>query len=300
MLSCNMNYKVTSVGEILWDIFGSNKKAGGSSMNVSLHLHKQGVKTEFISAVGQDPNGLELIKFLEDQQHSTKLIQTHPTLPTSTVEVHLDETHQATYMIVEPVAWDGIKLTPEAIEQVEQSDAFVYCSLTCRNEESRTTILSLIKHAKFKVFDINLRPPFYTIETLRPLLEAADLLKINEDEIKYLQKELKLTGTSEEQLCKQLSLMFNIPIICITLGDKGAMVWENEHLYTHNGYKVKVEDTVGAGDSFLATYISSMLQGFPIETTLDRACTVGAYVASQAGANPDYDDQIYSTFQEQK
>jgi fructokinase len=295
-----MNYKVTSVGEILWDIFGESKKAGGSSMNVSLHLHKQGVSTEFISAVGQDANGEELIKFLEDQHHSVSLLQIHPTLPTSTVEVHLDESHQATYTIVEPVAWDAIKITAEAIEQVKSSDAFVYCSLTCRNEESRKTIAELIKNANFKVFDLNLRPPFYNIETLTPLIEAADLLKINEDELGYLQKELSLGGTTEEQLCKQLSSLFNIKTICITLGDKGAMVWQDGKLYKHKGYKVKVEDTVGAGDSFLATYISSMLKGYPIETILDRACTVGAFVASQAGANPLYDNQIYSTFQEQK
>jgi len=295
-----MKYTVTSIGEILWDVFDNNRKAGGSSMNVSLHLHKQGIQSEFISAVGEDTLGKELLSFLADQGQSTKLVQTHQTLPTSTVEVHLDETHQATYTIVEPVAWDGIKLTEEAIDTVKRSDALVYCSLTCRNEESKNTILALIEHAKFRVFDINLRPPFYNLTTLKPLLQAADLLKINEEELVYLQKELKLAGTTDEQICKQLSILFNIKTICITLGDKGAKVWDHEHMYSHKGFKVIVEDTVGAGDSFLATYISSMLYGYPVETILDRACTVGAYVASQAGANPDYDDQIYSTFQEQK
>jgi fructokinase len=295
-----MKYTVTSIGEILWDVFGNNRKAGGSSMNVSLHLHKQGIQSEFISAVGEDALGTELISFLADQGQSTKLVQTHATLPTSTVEVHLDETHQATYTIVEPVAWDGIKLTEEAINAVKRSDALVYCSLTCRNEESKNTILALIEHAKFKVFDINLRPPFYNLNTLKPLLQAADLLKINEEELKYLQHKLKLAGTTDEQICKQLSILYNIKTICITLGDKGAKVWDHEHMYSHKGFKVIVEDTVGAGDSFLATYISSMLCGYPVETILDRACTVGAFVASQAGANPDYDDEIYSTFQEQK
>ena len=288
-----MNYKVTCIGEILWDVFGTAKKAGGSSMNVSLHLHKQGIKTEFISAVGRDTNGDELIQFLAKHEHSTKLLQIHPTLSTSTVQVKLDETHQATYTIVEPVAWDDIKLTAEAIDAVETSDAFVYCSLTCRNKESRETILSLLKHAKFKVFDINLRPPFYDIETLTLLLEQADLLKINEDEIAYLSRELQLEGADEE-LCLAISSKFNIKTICITLGSKGAMVWEDGKIYKHNGYEVEVSDTVGAGDSFLATYVGSTLKGLSIPERLDKACKVGAFVASQPGANPDYKEDLYN------
>ena len=263
-------------------------------MNVSLHLHKQGIETEFISAVGRDANGDELIQFLTQCKHSTKLLQIHPALPTSTVQVKLDETHQATYTIVEPVAWDDIKLTAEAIEEVETSDAFVYCSLTCRNKGSRETILSLLKHAKFKVFDINLRPPFYNIETLTLLLEQADLLKINEEEIVYLSATLKLQGSKEEDLCLALSIKFNIKTICITLGSKGAMIWEDGKTYKHDGYKVEVADTVGAGDSFLATYVSSALKGFSIPECLDKACKVGGFVASQPGANPDYKEDLYS------
>ena len=101
-------------------------------MNVSLNLHKQGIDAAFISAVGNDENGKELVRFLEDHHHPVSLIQTHPVLPTSTVQVSLDAQQQATYTIVEPVAWDDIVLTEENIESVKQADAFVYCSLTCR------------------------------------------------------------------------------------------------------------------------------------------------------------------------
>jgi fructokinase len=287
-----MQKTVTSIGEILWDVFPSGKKAGGSSMNVALHLHKQGLKSKFISAVGHDDLGKELTDFLIEQNFEADLVQLSK-LPTSTVEVKLDESHQATYTIIEPVAWDDIELTAEAINAVEQADAFVYCSLTCRNDKSKHTILTLLNHAKLKVFDINLRPPFYTIETLKALLKEADILKVNEHEIVYLKDELALSGNTDEQLLKQLSHLFNIEIICLTQGEKGASVLKDRRLYKHKGYSVKVADTVGAGDSFLATFIASHLNGYPMDTVLDRACKVGAFVASQIGANPDYGDEVF-------
>ena len=288
-----MEKTVTSIGEILWDVFPEGKKAGGSSMNVALNLHKQGINSKFISAVGEDESGKELIEFLKDQNFESDLIQIN-NLPTSTVEVKLDESHQATYTIIEPVAWDAISLNEHALEAVKQADAFVYCSLTCRNEKSKDTILALLKQAKLKIFDINLRPPFYNIETLKTLLGEADILKVNEHELIYLKDELALTGNNDEQLLKQISLHFNIEIICLTVGEKGAYVLQDGHLYHHKGYQVEVADTVGAGDSFLATFISSYLNGYPINTVLDRACKVGAFVASQHGANPDYGDEVFS------
>ncbi|WP_316805930.1 carbohydrate kinase [Pedobacter agri] len=289
-----MKKSVVAIGEILWDVFPEGKKAGGSSMNVALNLHKQNINSQFISAVGDDENGRELLDFLNSKNYSTDLIQKGNNLPTSTVEVKLDEQHQATYTIVQPVAWDAIDLTEEAILAVTNADAFVYCSLTCRNEKSRNTILALLKQAKLKIFDINLRPPFYTIDTLKALLSEADILKVNEHELVYLKDELLLTGNTDEQLLKQLSHLFTINIICLTVGEKGAYVLENGKLHHHKGYQVKVADTVGAGDSFLATFISSYLQGFPIDTILDRACKVGAFVASQPGANPDYSDEVFN------
>ncbi|MFC3560860.1 carbohydrate kinase family protein [Pedobacter jamesrossensis] len=287
-----MQKTVTSIGEILWDVFPEGKKAGGSSMNVALNLHKQGINSKFISAIGNDDLGKELVDFLSSQNFKSTLIQ-QSDLPTSTVDVKLDKSHQATYTIVEPVAWDAIELSDELIDAVKNSDAFVYCSLTCRNEKSKNTILALLKHAKLKIFDINLRPPFYNIETLKTLLAEADILKVNEHELLYLREELSLSGSTDEQLLKQLNLQFDIQIICLTVGEKGAYVLNDGHLHHHKGYQVKVADTVGAGDSFLATFISSYLNGYPIDTVLDRACKVGAFVASQVGANPDYGDEVF-------
>ncbi len=288
-----MKKTVVAIGEILWDVFPEGKQAGGSSMNVALHLHKQGIESKFISAIGEDDDGKNLIEFLIHQNFKPDLIQTS-NLPTSTVQVKLDENKQATYTIVEPVAWDAIELTNEAIDAVKNADAFVYCSLTCRKEKSKSTIINLLKHAKLKIFDINLREPFYTIETLKILLAHADILKVNEDELSYLRKELNLSGNNEEQLLKQLSHDFDIQVICLTLGEHGAYVLKDTQLHQHRGYPVKVADTVGAGDSFLATFITSYLDGFPMDTILDRACKVGAFVASKHGANPSYGNEVFN------
>ncbi len=288
-----MQNKVITIGEILWDVFPEGKKAGGSSMNVALNLHKQSIESSFISAVGDDENGKELFNFLASNHFATDLIQVNTELPTSTVVVQLDENHQATYTIKQPVAWDDIKITDENIAAVKQADALVYCSLTCRSEQSKKAILALLENAKTKIFDINLRAPFYTRELIAELLTKADILKINEDEILWVKESFGLSGNTDEQILKQLSSQFNIEIICLTLGDKGACVLKDGKLFKHAGYKVQVADTVGAGDAFLATFIACYLQGYPMETTLDNACKVGAFVASQAGANPEYNKKIY-------
>ncbi len=288
-----MQNKVITIGEILWDVFPEGKKAGGSSMNVALNLHKQGIESRFISAIGKDENGKELVSFLAANHFGTDLIQINDELPTSTVVVQLDENHQATYTIKQPVAWDDIKITAQNITAVKQADALVYCSLTCREEKSKATILRLLENAKTKIFDINLRAPFYSKELIGELLAKADILKINEDELVWVKESFGLTGNTEEQLLKQLSFQFKIEIICLTLGDKGACVLNDGKLFKHAGYRVQVVDTVGAGDAFLATFIACYLQGYPMESTLDNACKVGAFVASQPGANPEYNKKIY-------
>jgi fructokinase len=141
---------VLAIGEILFDVFNNDKKPGGSSMNVALHLHKQGIKTHFISAIGNDEDGEELIHYLKNQNFDAKYIQQHLTLPTSTVNVNLDKNFQASYVINQPVAWDDITLNKEVIDLVKNSSAMVYCSLTCRNPKSRNTIFELLNHENLK------------------------------------------------------------------------------------------------------------------------------------------------------
>lgn len=281
-------HRAITFGEILWDNFKEGKKAGGAPMNVALHLHKQGIHALLISSLGRDENGKELFAFLQNQGLPTDLVQEHPTLPTGLVEVELDSKQQASYIIKEPVAWDEIKYTSELEQAVKNSDLLVFGSLASRNESSRNTLLKLIPFAKFRVFDMNLRPPHFNRETLTLLLQHCDLLKINEDELEYLEELCNLPKAPNRDNLVRISSMLNIPFVCVTLGDKGAIVVNEGHLYEHPGFTVKVADTVGAGDAFLAAFMSNLLQDLPMETVLERACAAGAIVASKAGANPEY------------
>ncbi len=281
-------HRVISFGEILWDNFKEGKKAGGAPMNVALNLHKQGIESKLISSIGSDSNGRELLEFLKKQSLPTDLIQEHPSLPTGIVEVELDEKHHATYIIKRPVAWDEIKYTATLAEEIKQADALVFGCLACRNEESHHTLLKLLPLAAFKVFDMNIRPPHFNDGLIKQLLEACDLLKINEDELIYLEHLYNLPGGETKNNLSEISRQSDTSLICVTLGEKGAMVLYEGKFFEHPGFTVKVADTVGAGDAFLATFITSFLQKPAMDDVLNNACAGGALVASKSGANPDY------------
>lgn len=281
-------YKVISFGEILWDNFKEGKKAGGAPMNVALNLHKQGLESKLISSIGNDSNGRELLDFLRKQSLPVDLIQQHPSLSTGIVEVELDEKQHATYVIKEPVAWDEIIYQPSLSDEVRQADALVFGTLACRNAVSRDTLLKLLPSARLKIFDMNIRPPHFTAALIRQLLETCDILKINEDELLFLEGLCGLPGREIKENLAEISRQFKTPVICVTLGEKGAVVFHRGDLFEHAGFKVKVADTVGSGDAFLAAFISSYLQNLPVAEVLNRACAAGALVASRSGANPDY------------
>lgn len=288
---------VVAIGELLWDVFpDGTKKIGGSSTNVALHLIKQDVKCLIISAVGDDDDGIELINNLTVKNLSTRLVQTKKDLPTSRVQLQLDNLGNATYTIAENVAWDAIDLNPQTIESVEAAEAFIYCSLTCRSDHSEKTILTLAEKARLAVFDLNLRAPYYDTDTIKKLLESADVLKINQTELSYVQSILNLQNEDLEESLKQISKQFKLKVICHTLGSEGALVYYENNFYQQQGFNINVADTVGAGDAFLASFVSGFLSGEKMPTILEHACLVGAFVTSKSGANPFYNEEILNEF----
>ncbi|MBC7416919.1 MAG: carbohydrate kinase [Pedobacter sp.] len=291
-----MQKTVVCIGELLWDVYPDTRKVGGSSTNVSLHLAKQGVNSLLISAVGDDADGIALINNLTVKNLSTRLVQIKNNLSTSTVIIKLDNEQNATYTISQPVAWDEISLSDGALEAVENADAFVFCSLTCREQISRETVCALADNARLAIFDMNLREPFYIFETIELLLDKADVLKINEDELRYLRQNYALTEQTDEEYLSEIAKKFALKTICLTLGGNGAMVWQDDKLYRHNGFKVKVADTVGAGDAFLASFVAGVLAEKKMSNILEHACLLGAFVASQPGANPLYNEDILHEF----
>jgi fructokinase len=285
-----MKKNILCLGEVLWDAFGEEKVAGGATMNVAFHLNQQGAGVAFASSIGTDASGNELVNFLKDNGLFGDLIQRDETLPTCEVTVQLDEHQQATYIIPQPVSWDNIKPKPALTKCAKDATAIVFGSLVCRDATTRNTLLNLLNDTKaLKIFDVNLRAPHYTSQTIETLAARADVVKMNEEEADLLINNKK--GDLKEKIT-EFRQKYHAQTICVTRGAHGAMVWHDHEFYEHPGFEVKVADTVGAGDSFLATFIVGLLNKQPIPQVLERACAVGAYVASKRGATPRYVDGI--------
>ena len=276
---------VVCYGEVLWDVFPTHKKIGGAPLNVALRLNSFGINANIISSVGNDKNGRELLEYVTENNLDTSTIQISNQYQTGCVNVILDEKGSASYEITYPVAWDKIELTNHSIEYVKVSDAFIFGSLALRDNISKNTLLKLLTHAKFKVFDVNLRPPHYSMELLLALMKMADFVKCNDDELKEICTDLGCSEQKMEDQIKFLSRETSTDKICVTKGRDGAILLYDNHLYYSKSYPVKVVDTVGAGDSFLASLISKLLHGENPNEALDYACAIGALVASKKGAN---------------
>jgi fructokinase len=261
-------------------------------MNVASHLVQQGVNAQFASRVGNDRSGRELILALKDKNlYSESLIQVDDKLPTCEVTVQLDANKQATYVIPQPVSWDNIQDDSDLLEAATNADVIVFGSLASRGEVTRNTLRTLLEESKaLKIFDVNLRHPHFELATIELLAATAGVIKMNEEEATLL------IGSSSGQKLQQKIIEFQKTYhnntIIITRGAEGAMVWHDEQFYENPGVKVETVDTVGAGDSFLATFITGMLNGEPIPQVLQRACSISAYVTTQRGANPVYPEGL--------
>jgi fructokinase len=277
-------------GEVLWDVFPTHKKIGGAPLNVALRMNSLGVATTIISRIGKDEDGNDILSFLKDQNVSPDSIQVGEEYKTGVVNVMINEKGNASYDIMYPSSWDKITLTNEMIEKVTESDVFIFGSLICRDEISRSTLYSLLDKAKYKVFDANLRAPYFTSDVLNELMLKADFIKLNDEELWEISRNLDSPYNSFEQNIKFIAEKTNTKQVCVTKGAFGAVLYQNDKFYYNSGYFIKVVDTVGAGDSFLATLIVRLLKGKSPQKSLNYACAIGALVAGHEGANPMISD----------
>jgi fructokinase len=170
---------------------------------------------------------------------------------------------------------------------MQEADYFIFGSLAARSKTSHDTLFSLIEMANKKVVDINLRAPHFSKEIITGLFSRADILKLNDDELDLVSEWFsKCTGLDDR--VNQLQDYFKIPTIIVTLGANGAIVRQEGETYKHPGYKVKVADTVGSGDAFLAAFLSKTIEGVAPSKCLEFATAVGATVAARSGAWASY------------
>lgn len=279
-------YKAVCYGEVLWDVFPAYKKIGGAPLNVALRMQSLGLNTSLISRVGDDNNGKEIVQYLESGGIDIATLQVDNEYNTGEVTVMLNEKGSASYDIQYPAAWDKIVCNEDNKSVVSQSDVFIFGSLISRDTISRTTLFELLKVASFKVFDVNLRPPHYTMDLIEEMMKIADFIKFSDNELFEICESMGLGFKSLEQNIQFIAEKTNTSQICVSRGEHGAVLLFENQFYYNRGYPVQVVDTVGAGDSFLATLIANLTFGTSPQTAIDTACAMGALVASNAGANP--------------
>lgn len=287
---------IVTFGEVLWDVFPSHKKIGGAPLNVALRMKSLGVNSTIISRVGNDEDGDEIISFVNNLDVSSDFIQVGEGYKTGVVNVMINEKGNASYDIHYPSSWDKITRTDEMNEKVSESDVFVFGSLICRDEVSRSTLYDLLDKAKYKVLDANLRAPYYTKDVLNELMLKADFIKLNDEELYEISQQLDSPYNSFEQNIRFIAEKTNTKHVCVTKGAFGAVLYYNDKFYYNSGYFIKVVDTVGAGDSFLASLIVRLLRGKSPQKALNYACAIGALVAGQEGANPKISEKVISDY----
>lgn len=293
-----MNAEIYAFGEILWDCLPSGRHAGGAPFNVTAHLAQLGVSASLISSVGQDALGDEILAVAGHKRVGTRFVtRARIGLDTGTVIATVDERGNATYELVQPVAWDEIIVSPEALAAVAGAKALVFGSLAGRsryNREQLDGILALRGPLKF--FDVNLRSPFVEPAQIVGLAARADVIKLNDDEVGALAGWVR-TGQLQPvhpadpaavgEACGIFAEATGAARICVTMGAAGAAFWERHAPFVHvPAPPTTVQDTVGAGDAFMAGLVVGLTHGVAPQTVLENACRLGAYVASHAGATP--------------
>lgn len=276
---------VVCFGEMLWDLLPGKSLPGGAVMNVAYHLHKLGNPVNLVSRVGNDERGKQLLEILEGYGLPTENVQVDRVHQTGIVHADMTDPSAVKYDIVYPVAWDFIEYSPAVMKG---DNYFVFGSLCPRDKVSRETLEKLLQHAGTRVLDINLRAPHYTTEFITWLLQHCDILKLNLDELVYISSWYQPFEETEAAL-RLLSEQFNIPVIVVTMGGDGAMLLQNGELFRETGKPVKVVDTIGSGDAFLAGFLHAQRQQKTPEDSLRLANALGALVATYSGGCPEYD-----------
>ena len=294
-------------GEILWDCLPSGRHAGGAPFNVTAHLAQIGVSASLISCIGRDVLGDEILKVAQDKGVNTQFVtRARIGLGTGTVLVTVDANGNATYELVQPAAWDEIRVPAEALKAVSKARALIYGSLAGRSPYNLEQLKRLLAvKGPLKFFDVNLRPPFADPPLVVQLARRADVLKLNDGEVGQLAAWLR-TGEMKHDTprdaaaiadaCAIIAEATNASRICVTLAEEGAALWDRGKLVTAPAPKVVVKDTVGAGDAFMAGLMVGLTRGTETRTVLENACRLGAYVASHNGATPLLPPEITAKF----
>jgi fructokinase len=292
---------ILGIGELLWDLLPEGPRLGGAPANFSVMAGRLGNHVAVLSRIGRDDLGRAAVEVLEPMPVDTGSLQVDPVHETGRVTVALRE-GQPEYTIHEPAAWDFMELSDEWVRLAERADAICFGSLAQRSVESRQTIQTLAAQTQatcVRVFDVNLRTPFYSSEVVQESLELATVFKMNDAEVPLVLGLLGLPACDPEApealragAQKVLEEFPTLEMVAVTRGGHGSLLVKRGEWHEHPGVRVKVADTIGAGDAFTAAMTTYLLRGADLATLNEAGNRWGSWVASQAGAMPELGEAV--------
>ncbi len=282
-------YVVVGLGEVLWDLLPSGEQLGGAPANFAYITTLLGDEGIVASRVGDDALGRKARQALAKLGLATSNLQLDSRRATGTVRVQLDSAGQPKFEIAESVAWDCLLWTREWRKLAAKADAICFGTLAQRSPESHRTIRGFLKAARpgaTRIFDVNLRQSYFSAEVLAESIKLAEIVKLNHDELPRVMNLLGMQHRDEESSAANLLQSHSIKLVCVTRGGNGSLIATSSGIHRHSGYRVKVVDTVGAGDAFTAGLVHQYLRGASLAAMNDAANRIGSWVASQAGGTP--------------
>jgi fructokinase len=293
---------LVGLGEALFDVFPDAQILGGAPLNFAVHAHQLvsvlGGCAYPVSRVGEDPLGRRVCAELERLGVSPRYIQTDAKLPTGQVLVTLDAQHQPQYEISEGVAWDALEFTDALAALAASCHGVLFGSLAQRHPLSHAAIRRFVQSAPqaIRLFDVNLRQHFYSVELIRESLALASAFKLNSEEMRRMAELFHLPGANPEQQARGLFEMFPLRHVILTRDIRGTLIFTREG-EVFEGQPVQYPrspqaDNVGAGDACAAGGLVGLLLGWPLDRVVNLANHAGAYVASQPGATPQLPEAV--------
>jgi len=276
-------FTIVGLGEILWDFLPTGRQLGGAPTNFAYMSHLLGNRAVVASRLGKDDLGAEATERLKSLGIDASHLQRDASHPTGTVAVEVRRGGQPRFTIQENVAWDFLQWSPSWKKLATIADAVCFGTLAQRSPQSRRTIMQFLKHTKaVRVFDVNLRQHFYSTDVVRGSIALATIVKMNDTELPIV---LKLLGLPQDKNPRRL-LDLGPKLVCVTRGSRGSVLFTRRQTVEHPGFRVRVADTVGAGDAFTAGLAHEYLRGSSPEHMSDTANRLGSWAAAQSGGTP--------------
>jgi fructokinase len=292
---------ILGIGELLWDVLPEGARLGGAPANFTVMAGRLGSHAAVLSRIGRDDLGRQAVALLDPLPADTEFLQVDPVHETGRVTVAL-QNGQPHYTIHEPAAWDFMELSDEWVKLAERADAICFGSLAQRSLESRQTIQTLAAQTQVgcvRVFDVNLRAPFYSSEVVQESLELATVMKMNDAEVPLVLGLLGLQAfdpqapgalrAAAERLLEEFP---TLRMVAVTRGGAGSLLVSRDAWHEHPGIPIEVADTIGAGDAFTAAMTHYLLRGADLATLNEAGNRWGGWVASQSGAMPDLEAHV--------